>query len=618
MKAELAYYFEQELRFLRDALRRYAHDHPEAAAKLQLDADGEGYVDLERIVHGAALLNARTARKIDDGHAQIVEGFLNVVFPHFLRPLPALGIVQFSLDSKLSASSRVPLSRADDQLSVSHTNDQKCQFRLTKDVDIFPISIEKTKLSGPQYSVAPSGLSQNKQVSALQFKISRTQPNEPIADVDFGQYLRLHIKEPREDSFELYEFLLRHVQSVVFSLPGSDIPFAELPGSAICPVGLNPDMDRILEYGSRSFPGYGLLSELFAYPRRFNFLDIELPSFEGCGESSQVEVHVFLDEQSTRLEEAVDETWLLPNCCPVVNLFQPESRTLVHAYDPSTHEVPLLVDPVNVDGNGNVGLLRDRQEVYSVDEVELFNCETQESTAMHPIYQISGQSPWHHEQNSFWVRREYNRSKGGEITGSDVYLQTSPEFDADPDSGKMLQYRLQVTAMNRSVPSSGEIALEFCRFKDGVKARTIRDMYQPIRPYLPARELWRVVNHLALNQLTLLSVESLRQMLVIYDLYELQGGSQAKSLIRSLRSLDSEPVLERVMVGGRPTFVRATHVKIEIDGNELPRGTAFLFGSILSAFLSGFQSVNSCVRVTALDKGVKLGSWRHDGFRREV
>ena len=618
MKAELAEYFEQELRFLRDALLRYAAENPEAAAKLQINAAGEGYPDVERIVQGAAFLNARTARRIDDGHADIIAGFLNVLYPHYLRPLPSLAIVEFEIGPTLAAQPVCELKREECEILTNASDGDICTFRPSTDVVVLPVKVDQVKLMGPPFAVVSEKIPQRKQNSLLRFRVSRQCPDLPIRAVKFGEGLRLFIREKRSDTFEFYEFLLRHVQGIAFSLPNQRVPFVELPPSSLRPVGLEVGRDRLLPYSARSFSGYGLLTELFAYPSRFSFVELDIPDLTPCGEGSVFDVSIFLDEQSSRLEASVEDGWLRPNCQPVLNLFNPANPVQAD-FDLGTHEVPLVLDPQRNDTPEGFQLLEDRDEIFSVDDVELYNTNTQERRRLFPLYAVEQGSPSVNQEHSFWVRREYVTGTGGhQIVGSDVYLQTVTPVGITPEEAKHLQYRVRVTAMNRDVPLEGKITMWLAKTVGGLEVKCLQPPCPAIRPYQPSRSLWRLVNHMAMNHAALLTTESLRDLLRLYDIYETVGGMSAQRLIRSIVSFEHQPSLERVYIRNRPAFVRGTQIKLGIEGKELPAGKAFLLGSVLSAFLTGFHSLNGCASVTVMCDGEEMGTWKKEGRKSDV
>ena len=106
MRDELLGYYERELIFLRRMGAEFARKYPKIAARLQIDEEKIEDPHVERIIEAFAFLSARVSLKLDDELPEITESFLNVIYPHYLAPIPSLAITQFSYASprdKLSA-----------------------------------------------------------------------------------------------------------------------------------------------------------------------------------------------------------------------------------------------------------------------------------------------------------------------------------------------------------------------------------------------------------------------------------------------------------------------------------------------------------------------------------
>ena len=88
--------------------------------------------------------------------------------------------------------------------------------------------------------------------------------------------LRFYLTGENETIAQLYEFLFNHVLQVVFLAPegtANPSPIVFSPRESLFPVGFDID-DGLLPYPSQSFLGYRLLSEYFALPEKFHFLDL--------------------------------------------------------------------------------------------------------------------------------------------------------------------------------------------------------------------------------------------------------------------------------------------------------------------------------------------------------
>ena len=91
-------YFQQELSHLRDLGAEFAKKHPAVAPMLSgLSTDP----DAERLLEGVAFLTALMRQKLDDDFPEIIQEMFQLIWPHYLRPIPSTTIISFSPKEKL-------------------------------------------------------------------------------------------------------------------------------------------------------------------------------------------------------------------------------------------------------------------------------------------------------------------------------------------------------------------------------------------------------------------------------------------------------------------------------------------------------------------------------------
>ena len=92
MSEDLSRYYESELTFIRQLAGEFAQKNPKIAARLQLRDENKASADphVERLIEAFALLTARIRHKIDDEFPEIVESLLQLLYPHYLRPVPPM------------------------------------------------------------------------------------------------------------------------------------------------------------------------------------------------------------------------------------------------------------------------------------------------------------------------------------------------------------------------------------------------------------------------------------------------------------------------------------------------------------------------------------------------
>src|SRR5215210_3638590 len=99
MRDELLDYYERELIFLRRMGAEFARKYPKVAARLLIDEEKIEDPHVERMVEAFAFLAGRVQLKLDDELPEITESFLNILYPHYLSPIPSMAISQFIFGS---------------------------------------------------------------------------------------------------------------------------------------------------------------------------------------------------------------------------------------------------------------------------------------------------------------------------------------------------------------------------------------------------------------------------------------------------------------------------------------------------------------------------------------
>ena len=91
MSDQLLPYYERELKFIRQMAAEFAEKYPKVAGRLLLQPDTCEDPHVERLIEAFALLAGRVHHKLDDEFPEITEALLDVLYPHYLRPVPPTG-----------------------------------------------------------------------------------------------------------------------------------------------------------------------------------------------------------------------------------------------------------------------------------------------------------------------------------------------------------------------------------------------------------------------------------------------------------------------------------------------------------------------------------------------
>jgi len=90
-------YYDAEMRYLLEAGEEFARAHPEQAAMLNLDKAGACDPYVERLFEGFAFLMGRLREKLNDDLPELTEGLVSLLWPHYLRTIPSMSVVEFTL-----------------------------------------------------------------------------------------------------------------------------------------------------------------------------------------------------------------------------------------------------------------------------------------------------------------------------------------------------------------------------------------------------------------------------------------------------------------------------------------------------------------------------------------
>ena len=136
MRSEL---YQKELGHLRQLAVEFADKHPAIAPQLTGPSPDP---DVERILEGVAFLTANIQQKLQDDFPDFAQSLLQMIFPHYLKPLPASTIIQFTAKNILKNQLTIAKGTAIDSKEVEGTS---CRFQTCQDISIAPVSIQSVE-----------------------------------------------------------------------------------------------------------------------------------------------------------------------------------------------------------------------------------------------------------------------------------------------------------------------------------------------------------------------------------------------------------------------------------------------------------------------------------------
>ncbi|MDC4206316.1 MAG: type VI secretion system baseplate subunit TssF [Candidatus Manganitrophus sp.] len=443
-------YYQDELTFLREMGREFARAYPAAAPFL---ADRGSDPDVERLLEGFAFLTGRIRQKLDDEFPELIHALMSLMWPHYLRPIPSMSIVEFTPITG-AVRERQPVPRGTEVASLP-VEGIPCRFRTAFDLDLYPFSMEEALVQ-----TLPDGRS----ALRLRFKLS---PGTTLSQVRL-ETLRFFLHG--DPAYTLYLWLCRYVSEVRVRaiVQGKPSQESTLPPGRIEAGGFSEE-EALLPYPKGAFDGYRYLQEYFTFPEKFLFTTLTglLPVTKTMkGEAFEIDF-VFSQPPAASLHITRENVRLF--CTPVVNLFQMES-------DPIRINHQRVEYPIRPAGASPI-----QYETYSVDRSVGWVRGTAEEQEYPPFVSFQ------HHLGPAGRRLTYyqTRLRGavvGDGTDTSVSFVNGEQTTVVPPTETVV---FHLTCTNRALPGKlrvGDIQVPTDRSPEFARFRNITKVTPAIRP----------------------------------------------------------------------------------------------------------------------------------------
>ncbi|MDN4547921.1 type VI secretion system baseplate subunit TssF [Pseudomonas sp. C32] len=564
-------YYLSELTALRQLGRRFTERNPALAPFLgQAGRDP----DVERLLEGFAFLTGRLRQKLDDELPELSHSLMQLLWPNYMRPLPAFSILQFDALKHSGPAVVVERETPVESLPIDEVH---CRFRTC-----YPTEVQALKLVALTYSVKGDG-------SLLSLRLDMN-TNGHLGELQLNR-LRLHFAGERCVSQMLYLSLLRNLDGIeLVPLDGDGQPIKEANGAAMVfrlssehvqPVGFSEE-EALIPYPLNTFRGYRYLQEYFAFQDKFLFVDVlgldllkTLPEAE-LQRMHGLEMRFEIRKNTARqIRPTLDNVKLY--CTPIVNLFKHDAL------------------PIRLDGKQDEHLLLPAN--FGLESCGVFSVETVtgwkpggfgyqkyvpfESFEHDPSFDVPTNRP------HYSVRQRSSLSHDG----LDTYLSFGIR---QIEAAETLSIELMCT--NQNLPRRlklGDICMACEQTPESLSFRNIAPVTSSFAPPIGRDFLWKLISNMSLNYLSLADVNALKVILETYDLpryYDQNAEKVSKRLLGGLKSIKHQHVdrLHR----GLPVRGLRTELTINPEG-YIGEGDLFVFASVLNEFFALYASLNS-------------------------
>lgn len=598
---QLLPYYERELGLFRQYTREFSSRYPKAAGRLLIAGETCEDPHIERLIQSVALLTARVAKRLDDAYPQFTHSLLDTLYPHYLRPFPSCSIVRIAADEAPGGGQldQVAHVARGTVLRSQLVQGVACKFTSAYDVTLAPLVISRLHFS-PVID-APPGLRLPAGASALlSIQFTSSSDNYHLDQPDFARLRLFADGEPSVRAALLDALFLRGAGAYVALDEHS--PWQAVDGTPLAPAGYAED-DALIPISARSHPALRLLTEYFAFPEKFHFIDIGWSLLAALlpKQCRQFTLHLPLkgvrsDSHEARLLSGVSRDNLLLGCTPVVNLFA-KSGVPIRL----THTEPdyaLVADATHAFA----------YDIHSIEAVTVVRKdETGERlSSFLPLYaslqgaqadygQERGQ-----EHGQYWLARR-DETVAAISPGHEMRLSLiDPQFS--PSSAACATVSTQLLCSNRDLPvqlhyglPGGDLLAE--DVPDGIPARFLRKPSPSMRCLADTH--WRLIAHLSLNysSLTQAGLGEFQKMLSLYDL---PRSPATQGLIQGIVTLEHGSTRAWMPTVPFPTLMPGIAIRLGIDEQAFVGSSIYIFAQVLQRYFALNSQLNCFSQLTLL------------------
>jgi type VI secretion system protein ImpG len=591
---DLLPHYERELAMLRSLAAEFGMRYPRVAGRLAVTGEVLQDPHVERLIEAFALLASRIHKRLDDDFPLFAESFLDLLYPHYLRPLPSSSVACFEARDNAAQLSRALLIPRGTLLQTRPLRGVACTFRTTSVAQILPLQVVSVGFRGT--ASAPAGTDVPRHATAtLSIQLELTSPQATWATLGVD-HIRLYVDGDPSLVTALRETLTSRVLATMVQTAQIGAWTVDTSAKPRL-IGLGNE-DALVDFDARSHTAYRLLTEYFAFPEKFNFIDLPLPEAALLSSGRSLRLHLSLgglrkESDDARLLEVVNANNLVAGCAPVTNLFSTNAEPISVTQAATMHAV--LPDARNAFAH----------EVYAIDRVYRVRKTADGDTiaTFKPFYSLQhddllrgGES-----KGQYWFSHRHSSEHQSPGFETEIGLV---DLDFDPSLPQTDTLSIDVRATNRDLPTQMSIGNPGGDlFSPGGgpwhKVSLLRKPTQPYRFDTGKGLLWRLISQLSLNHLSLTAggVDALKEMLRLYDL---PRSTVNQRVLDAIIAVDYRP--SQAFLAGEPfsTLVRGTEIRLTVDEQSFVGAGLHLFAQVLDHFFALYVHVNSFTKLELL------------------
>jgi len=546
-------YYEQEMKRLVDGGRVFAERFPDIARYLNLHGTDPGSRDphAERIVEGFAFLTGKIQRYLDAQFPELTHALLELIYPHYLRPLPSKALVQFTpQESMLDKPCAIP---AGTELYADGLGPggERYTFTTCAETLVQPIDLKKVWVD-PE---APGDYSMSLNLAL--------HGGADAGSCDWDQ-LTFAIQGDPSSCYEIYLQLAQRLSGIsIKDLKGPPLSLAWRGFEPIPVEGSEGD-----RYGGFHYP-----RDYFDYPQRFFFFSIQGLNSWLKHETDLAGVQInfrFSKPFATGIHVRTENLGI--HCAVVQNLFQLDCEPIV------TDEISLEYPIRPHAERGDLEILNITSVVASkgrdMDVVEPYFRFRQEEREKLWFYTLRRDQSMEKGWDCFLRLLDLNHSGPGALNGKTISISA---YCTNRDYAQKLKPG-QLNRISTTVPET-------------ISVINLTQATPACWPPLHGTEEWDFLALLALDYMELGQLDAIKALLGLYHFSKSDGGA------RKIKGIERAGMFKDYEIY-RGCCVQGQRLELDLNGAFYAgQGDVALFARIFAGFLDAWCPINGFIRL---------------------
>lgn len=559
-------YYQEELAYLRDMGDAFSHHYPKLAPFLAYDSNDP---DVERLLEGFSFLTAKLRQKLDDEVPEFTTGLFTSLWPHFLRPVPAMSIMEFTpLESAVVGKKLIQVGAEVESKVVEGT---RCCFRTAYDVEILPICI--SSVSAKNYS----------KKGQLFIEIKSTN-GQMLSELDADK-IRLYVGGDKSISRQLYLALSSYVNSAGM-LDETDGGYHRIDEMTVSPVGFSSD-EKLIPYPDNVSDSYRLLQEFFTFPEKFHFFDISGIRRALASEHGEKATIVIDFSRELLVENSISTENLKLFCTPVINIFKRDGDPFRRVREKTEYSL-------RPSGKSDI-----KYQIFSVDRVYGISQGNIEKKKYLNYYGTDNLVQNYENDKSSYYQLSYQPSTIGDR------IDTIITFQGFQPSSKTEVIGSELSCTNGDLTNHlhiGDICEHGFNTPEFVKPKNVSRVSESFPAPIHLNIDWALIGSLAVNNDSLTNLSTLKQLVSLYDFPSFYS-KQAKRA----HQLRQEGILELVHRPCTRLFrqlpINGLEVEFLVDSTKFSdEGDLVLFFSVINRMFELQTQLNTFVETKVRDQ----------------